>query len=111
PTSSRNCRRLRISSRIFSATFACSSERTRVEKKVRASFTVSLVISVIERPATRTARASGRRRVPLHSGHVEFVFLAFEPIEKTLYAFEIVFRVAFEDQAALFGGKLTPGDV
>ena len=38
-------------------------------------------------------------------------FFALEPVEETLYAVEIVFGVAFEDQAALLGGELTPGNV
>ena len=39
---------------------------------------------------------------------VQFVFFAFEPREETFDAIEIVFGIAFEDEAALFGGKLTP---
>src|SRR5208337_128908 len=43
--------------------------------------------------------------------HMEFVLLALEQVEKTLYAVEIVFGVAFEDQTALLGGELAPRDV
>src|SRR5882757_8063697 len=36
---------------------------------------------------------------------VEFIFFAFEPREKTFDAVKIVFGIAFEDEAALFGGE------
>ena len=42
---------------------------------------------------------------------MKFVFLALEPIEEAFDAFEIVFGIAFEDQAALLGGELAPRDV
>src|SRR5882724_124333 len=42
---------------------------------------------------------------------VEFVFFTFEPGEETLDAVEIVFGIAFEDEATLFGGELAPGNV
>ena len=45
-------------------------ESCKVEKKDRASLTVSLQTSVMDFPAMRTARASARSRVPPHSGHV-----------------------------------------
>jgi len=45
-------------------------ESWSVEKNARACFTVSLQTSVIAFPATRTARASARKRVPPHSGQV-----------------------------------------
>src|SRR5208337_358643 len=65
--------------------------------------------------AQARATTFGARGVPAETAqedaHVEFVLFAFEPGEKAFYAVEIVFGIAFEDQTALLGGKLAPGDV
>ena len=42
---------------------------------------------------------------------MEFVFLALEIVEEAFYAAEIVRGIAFEDQAALVGSEMAPGDV
>src|SRR2546430_1149426 len=42
---------------------------------------------------------------------VEFIFFTFEPREEAFDAVEIICGIAFEDEAALFGGELAPGDV
>src|SRR5208283_3839628 len=65
--------------------------------------------------AQARATAFGARGVPAETAqkdaHVEFVLFAFEPGEETLYAVVIVFGVTFEDQTALLGGELAPGNV
>src|SRR5208337_3545577 len=65
--------------------------------------------------AQARAATFGARGVPAETAqkdaHVEFVLLAFEPGEETLYAVEIVFGIAFKHQTALLGGELAPGDV
>ena len=95
-----------------------------MEKKARASFTASLVSSVMERPchadgpgfrAETRAAAFGAGCIPSvtaqENADVEFVFLAFEPIEEAFDAFEIVFGVAFQNETALLARELAPGDV
>jgi hypothetical protein len=42
---------------------------------------------------------------------VQFVFFAFEPGEEAFDAVEIVFGIAFEDEASMLGGKLAPRNV
>ena len=44
-------------------------------------------------------RASGVTAIAAEeNADVEFIFLALEPIEKAFHSFEIVFRIAFENQ-------------
>src|SRR5246127_5585046 len=43
--------------------------------------------------------------------HVELVLFALEPIEETLHAIELVFRITLEDEPALLGSKLSPRDI
>src|SRR5208337_1121054 len=65
--------------------------------------------------AQARAAAFGTRGVPAktaqENAHVKFVLFALEPGEKAFYAVEIVFGIAFENQTALLGGELAPGDV
>ena len=42
---------------------------------------------------------------------MEFVFFALQIGEEAFYAAEFVGRIAFEDQAALVGSEMAPGDV
>ena len=88
----------------------CRRSAAALLKNGRASFTVIWQTSVIDRPAIFTARASARSRVPRQSGqsrvaaiaaqkyaHVQLVFLAFEPAEKSLHAGKIRLAIAFDD--------------
>src|SRR5271154_950792 len=64
------------------------------------------------KPRAAAVRASRITAIAAEkNAHVQFVFFAFEPGEESLYALEIVFRIALEHQAALLGGELAPGDI
>src|SRR5690349_5820176 len=59
-----------------------------------------------------TIRASGiTTEAAEEDADVQFVLLALQPGEKTFDAFVIVFGIALENQAALFGRELTPRHV
>jgi len=59
-----------------------------------------------------TFRACRIAAVPAEkNADVQFVFLALEPVEKTFYAFEIVFRIAFKNQASLLAVSWRHGTV
>src|SRR5713226_10494068 len=60
-------------------------------------------------PAIWTSRVAAESAKK--DAHMQFVFFTFQPFEKTFDSFEIVFGIAFENQAALFGSKLTPRHV
>src|SRR6266851_6317661 len=59
-----------------------------------------------------TLRASGVAPVTAQENpHVELVLFPLQPLEKTFYSAEIVFRIAFQHETPLLGGKLAPGNV
>ena len=72
PTSSRNCKRLKISVKILFATAASVSLSWMVLKKAKLSFTGIKTISVTDRPVIFMKLASALSRVPKHSGHKVF---------------------------------------
>src|ERR1700691_3431484 len=90
---------------------ASAGVSVRLAKNGRASFTVIWQTSVIERPATFTARASARSLVPWQSAHVQLVFFPLQESEKALHAFVFFFAVAFDDSVALRSGQLAERNV